>query len=49
MLVERGVHLIENLRLADVGSGLASVGLFICLPLRITGATGSWVRPVLVV
>jgi kynurenine formamidase len=24
-------------------------GLFACLPLRITGATGSWVRPVLVV
>jgi kynurenine formamidase len=22
--------------------------LFVCLPLRITGATGSWVRPVAV-
>jgi kynurenine formamidase len=49
MLVERGVHLVENLNLDLVcGKGL-SEGLFVCLPLRFTGATGSWVRPVLVV
>jgi len=48
MLVERGVHLVENLDLSRVGHGVATVGLFLCLPLRITGATGSWVRPVLV-
>jgi kynurenine formamidase len=45
MLTRRGVHLIESLNLEEAaGHG---PGLFICLPLRITGATGSWVRPVL--
>lgn len=46
MLVERGVPLVENLNLDQ--AVLAGVGLFVCLPLRITGATGSWVRPVLI-
>jgi kynurenine formamidase len=49
MLVERGVHLIENLDLTAVCTDRIAEGLFICLPLKITGATGSWVRPVLVV
>lgn len=50
MLVERGVHLVENLNLSAVGFGAESidVGVFICLPLRIVGATGSWVRPILI-
>lgn len=49
MLVERGVHLIENVNLDEVCAAGVTEGLFVCLPLRITGATGSWVRPVLVV
>ena len=48
MLVERGVHLIENLFLEDVCAADVREGLFVGLPLRITGATGSWLRPVLV-
>lgn len=48
MLVERGVHLVENLYLDEAAGAGAAEGLFLCLPLRITGATGSWVRPVLV-
>lgn len=48
MLVERGVHLVENLFLDEVGAAGVTTGLFVCLPLRITGATGSWVRPVIV-
>jgi kynurenine formamidase len=48
MLVERGVHLIENLYLDEVAGAGVTEGLFVCLPLLITGATGSWVRPVLV-
>ena len=49
MLVERGVHLIENVNLdAPVADGV-SEALFICLPLKITGATGSWVRPIAVI
>jgi kynurenine formamidase len=49
MLVERGVHLIENVMLDAVCAAGVTEGLFVCLPLRITGATGSWVRPVLVI
>lgn len=48
MLVDRGVHLIENLNLEELGQHGVTSGLFIALPLRITGATGSWLRPVLV-
>ncbi len=46
MLVERGVHLIENVYLDDLAADGISEALFICLPLKITGATGSWVRPI---
>jgi kynurenine formamidase len=49
MLTESGVHLIENLNLEDVSRADISQGLFVALPLKITGATGSWIRPVLVV
>lgn len=48
MLVERGVHLIENLYLEDVVREHVGQGLFVATPLKITGATGSWVRPVLI-
>jgi kynurenine formamidase len=49
MLVDRGVHLVENLFLDRVAAEGIREGLFVCLPIRITGATASWVRPVLVV
>jgi kynurenine formamidase len=49
MLVDRGVHLLENLYLEDLARDRVAHGLFITLPLKITGATGSWIRPVLVV
>ncbi len=49
MLVDRGVHLLENLDLEAVGADGVTEGLFVALPLKITGATGSWIRPVLVV
>jgi kynurenine formamidase len=48
MLVERGVHLMENLNLELVAAEQVTEGLFIALPLKITGATGSWIRPILV-
>jgi kynurenine formamidase len=48
MLVERGVHLIENLFLEDAAAAGITEGLFVGLPLRLTGATGLWLRPVLV-
>jgi kynurenine formamidase len=49
MLVDSGVHLIENLNLEGLAADGVTEGFFIALPLKITGATGSWVRPVLVV
>lgn len=48
MLVEAGVHLIENLDLEEICRDGITEGLFIALPLKITGATGSWLRPVVV-
>jgi kynurenine formamidase len=47
--VDRGVHLIENLFLDRAAAEGVREGLFVCLPIKITGATASWVRPVLVV
>jgi kynurenine formamidase len=49
MLVERGVHLIENLYLDQLAADGIREGCFICLPLKFTGATGSWVRPVVLI
>lgn len=49
MLVDRGVHLIENLYLDELAREGVTEALFICLPLKFTGATGSWVRPVAIV
>jgi kynurenine formamidase len=46
MLVERGVHLIENVYLDELARDKVSEAAFLCLPLKLTGATGSWVRPV---
>jgi kynurenine formamidase len=48
LLIERGVHLVENLFLEEVAAANVTEGVFVCLPLKICGATGSWVRPVLI-
>lgn len=49
MLVERGVHLVENLNLDQLAADGVHEAMFVCLPLRLTGATGSWVRPIAIV
>jgi len=49
MLFRRGVHLMEWLDLEPLRDAGAATFLFICTPLKIRGATGSWVRPVAVV
>jgi kynurenine formamidase len=43
------VPLPSNLYLEEVAREGISEGLFIALPLKITGATGSWLRPILLV
>jgi kynurenine formamidase len=49
LLVERGMHLIEILDLDAVAAERAYEFLFVCLPLKIVGGTGSWVRPIAIV
>jgi len=46
MLLERGVHLVEWLNLEPLAGLAAPAFLFACLPLKLRGASGSWVRPV---
>jgi kynurenine formamidase len=46
MLLERGVHLIEWLNLETLAGAPGRAFLFACLPLKLRGASGSWVRPV---
>lgn len=49
MLVERGVYLVEILQLDELAASQRYEFLFLCLPLKFRGGTGSWVRPVAVV
>jgi kynurenine formamidase len=50
LLTRRGIHLIEWMDLDPLASSLGTSGrvdfLFMVSPLRIPGATGSWVRPI---
>ncbi len=45
LLIRRGIHIIENVNLEDLVREQVREFAFVCLPLRIQGATGSWVRP----
>ncbi len=46
MLMERGVHLIEWMDLAALAAARVYEFMFVCSPLKLRGASGSWVRPV---
>lgn len=49
LLVRSGIYILENLNLEDLGeAGVTEFG-FVCLPLKLVGATGSPVRPVALV
>jgi kynurenine formamidase len=48
LLVEHGVHIIENLDLEQLAADRVYEFLFVCLPLKFVGATGSPVRPIAV-
>ncbi|MEU5761271.1 cyclase family protein [Nocardia sp. NPDC047648] len=45
LLVERGVHIMEVLTFEDLAATGAREVLYLAVPLRITGATGSPIRP----
>lgn len=49
LLRQKGIHLLENLWLEEFSTGRDLEGVLVCLPLKITGATGSMVRPILIV
>lgn len=46
MLVDEGIHIMENLNLEEVGSLRRPRVLFVALPLRLSGSTGSPIRPI---
>jgi kynurenine formamidase len=48
LLVENGIHIIECLNLEELASAGMKEFLFIALPLKLEGATGSPVRPIAV-
>jgi kynurenine formamidase len=49
LMIESGIHLLELVHLGDLARDGVTEFLFICLPLRVRGATGSMVRPVAIV
>ena len=48
LLVEHGIHIIENLDMERLAADKIYEFLFVCLPLKFVGATGSPVRPIAV-
>lgn len=48
LLVEHGIHIVENLRLTQLAEEQISEFLFVLTPLKVVGATGVPVRPVAV-
>jgi len=46
LLVRAGIHIIENLWLEDLARDGVHEFAFVCLPLKLRGATGSPVRPI---
>ena len=48
LLVDHGIHIIENLDLEELAAERVYEFLFVCLPLKFVGATGSPVRPIAV-
>ncbi|MCB2228689.1 MAG: cyclase family protein [Desulfarculaceae bacterium] len=49
LLVENGIHIMEVLNLEELAADKAADFLFIALPLKIRGGTGSPIRPIAVV
>jgi kynurenine formamidase len=49
LLVRAGIPIIENLNLEELASVRAYEFGFVCLPMKMRGATGSPVRPIALV
>jgi kynurenine formamidase len=46
MLVDEGIHIMENLNLEEIAPLKKPRALFVALPLRLAGSTGSPIRPI---
>ncbi len=46
LLVQRGIHIIENLNLMELSAARCYEFAFVCLPLKVRGGTASPVRPI---
>ncbi|MGI8563852.1 MAG: cyclase family protein [Candidatus Dormibacter sp.] len=46
LLVQHGIHILENLYLEELAAAGVRSFTFVCLPLKLVGATGSPVRPI---
>lgn len=49
LLVRHGIHILENVFLEDLARDKRYEFLFVCLPLKIRGGTGSPIRPIAIV
>ena len=49
MLIDRGAHILEWIYLEELARDKVYEFLFVALPLKITGATGSMLRPVAII
>ena len=49
LIVERGVQIIDTMVLDELAADRIYEFLFVTLPLRIVGGTGSWLRPIAIV
>ncbi|MET3354388.1 UNVERIFIED_ORG: kynurenine formamidase [Xanthobacter viscosus] len=46
LIAQNGIHIIENLALEELGAAAPGLFAFVAQPLRISGATGSPIRPI---
>ena len=46
LLAQAGIHILENLQLEELARDRVHAFLFVCLPLKYAGGTGSPVRPI---
>jgi len=49
LLAQRGIYIIENMRLGELAAAQVDRFVFVCTPLKLVGATGSPVRPLALV
>jgi len=49
LIVRNGIHIVENLNLEELAEARTHEFLFVCIPLKFHGVTGSPVRPVAIV